>query len=329
MSTEQRDVRPFASVPELDDLFKSAVLRYGIVEIEAGGRAIVDEDAFVRAPVELVLAHDVGSVAEALKNSRDSLAELDLTLDELSFVVAISSSYLKNVEFRSQIALSAFGDAGELIKLSSDPRPAPFRSPHAGCTVEVLVYLSTPRDKAPLRPWRFGTWLARSVFEVMTEQQFTGFTPKPLTAQVKRDLGLSPKAMRYITLGDASPLSEDITEDSVEVWFDADLLAKASAISTGKASMAMQRQLFVDGVTAVVHAARVDPDLATAGWTDVKNTLLGRVVLAVAPTSGTEEVRNAACASYLQMIKTDAAQFLSFAEEAAGLVAAHDLAMES
>jgi len=327
VSTEQRDVRPFASIPELDDLFKSAVLRYGIVEIESGGRAILDEDAFVRAPVELVLATNVGSLAASLERSHDALAELDLSLDDVSFVVAISSSYLKSVEFRSQVAMSAVVDVGTAITLSSEPRPAPFLSPRSGCTVEVLAYLSSPRSKAPLRPWRFGTWLARGVFEVVTEQHFTGFTPKPLTTQKKGEFKLSPKAMRYITLA-ASPLEEGITEDSVEVWFDADLLAKASAISTGKASMAMQRQLFVDAVSAVVHAAKAEPELAGAGWADVRNTLLGRVVLAVAPTSGNEDVRNAACTSYLEMIKTDPAQFLSFAEEAAGLVAAFDSALE-
>lgn len=328
MSTEHRDVRPFASIPALDHLLRHAVLRYGMEEVEAGGRVILEEDVFLRAPARLVLAKDTDDVAKAVENSLAALSALDLSVDDLSFAIVISSSYLKNTEFRARVPLRELADLGPVIELSSEPRPAPFRSPRAGCTVEALVYLSTARSNLPLRPWRFGTWLARAEFEVVTEHVFTGFTPKPLTPKIKQDLGLPPKAMRYITLGGASPLEEDVSEDSVEVWFDADLLAKMSAMPRSKASVALQRQLFVDAITAVVSAARVEDGFMNVAWPDVKDTLLGRVVQAVAPSSGNEDVRNAACANYLQMIKDDAAKFLAFAEEAAGLVAAHDAELE-
>jgi hypothetical protein len=133
--------------------------------------------------------------------------------------------------------------------------------------------------------------------------------------------------MRYITLGGVSPLEEGIGENSVEVWVDADLLAKMSATPRGKTSTALQRQLFVDAIANVVHSARSESALADLGWLDVKDSLLGRVIEVVAPSSSSVEVHTAACVSYLNMVKTHPARFLAFAEESAGVTSAFEAGM--
>jgi hypothetical protein len=102
-----------------------------------------------------------------------------------------------------------------------------------------------------------------------------------------------------------------------------------SASPKSKASVALQRQLFVDTIVAVVHAARLDPELTTSAWPDVKDSLLGRVISAVAPKTGNEEAKSAACGTYLEMIRTDPAKFVAFAEEAAGLLSAVNDGLES
>ncbi len=327
MSTEQRDVRPFAHVGALDDLLHRSTLRVGLETVENDGKVVLDEDVFLRARVTLILASDVATIDAAVGAAASDLASLDVSADDLAFAVVLSSGYLKIAEFACQAPLVELAGLGHEIDLSGSVRPSALRSPRAGCQVEALIYLAKERPRQPLRPWRFGTWISRASFELVTEHGYSGFTPKPLTAAKKVELKLPAKTVRFIVLGD-SPLEQGVTEDSVEVWFDADLLAKMSATPKGKTSVALQRQLFIDAVAAVVAAAGRHPDLNKSGWADVKDTLLGRVVAAVAPSSHSEEARARACMSHLELIKSDPAKFLTYAEEAAGLAAAYDSMLE-
>ncbi len=324
MSTEQRDIRPFGSVEALDFLLKHAVVRVGTEVIEPGGTLVLEEDVFLRSNVMLIVASDAAAISGALKAAEGDLAELELEVDDLAFAVVLSSGYLKIAEFRHPMPLSELASCGPQFLLSGPPRPHALRSPRAGCQIEVFIHLATERPRRPLRPWRYGTWISSARFGLVTEHAFTGFTPKPLTPEKKVELGLPPKAVRYITLGGASPLDEGVTEDSVEVWFDADLLAKMSANPKSKPSVALQRQLFLDAIATVVAESRVIEDFDQQTWPDVQDSLLGRVVALVAPSHSNEDARAAACANYLEMIRSAPARFLAFAEEAAGLGVALD-----
>jgi hypothetical protein len=176
-----------------------------------------------------------------------------------------------------------------------------------------------------MQPWRYGTWLARASFEVVTDLAFTGFTPQPLTAAIKAEKGLAPRTARYVTLGSVSPFEKGIAEDVVEVWCDADLLAKMSANSKALGSAALQRQLFVDAIAAIVNSAAAETSiLASATWSDVENTLLGRAISVVTPSGTTEAARLATCATYLEMVKKDPAVFISYAEDVSGLLGSYD-----
>ena len=320
MSTEQRDVRPFAPVAALDHLFKHARLKVGSDVFEAGATAVLEDDVFQRAGVSLELASDSGVIAAALAASTPDFEDLGLTVDDLAFAVVLSSSYLKISEFVHRVPLSQLAGAGPHFVLSGSPRPSALRTPRSGCQVDVLVYLDVQKPQVPLRPWRFGTWISRASFSLTTHHAFAGFTPKPLTAEMKLELGLPPKTVRYIVLGDESPLTEGVGEDSVEVWFDSDLLAMMSLNPKGKTSVALQRQLFVDAIAAVVAESRVSEQFDVMSWADVKDSLLGRVVALVAPKSGNEDARTSACVNYLEMVKHQPAKFMAYAEEAAGLI---------
>jgi hypothetical protein len=324
VSTEQRDVRPFGSVEAFDFLLKHSVVRVGADLIETGGSLVLEEDVFLRSNVSLSLASDASAIAKAMQAAGSDLASLELELDDLSFAVVLSSGYLKIAEFQLQMPLSQLATAGPNLLLSGPPRPAALRSPRAGCQIEALIHLSRERPRRPLRPWRYGTWIASARFGILTQHAFTGFTPKPLTPEKKAELRLPAKTVRYITLGGASPVEEGVAEDSVEVWFDADLLAKMSANPRSKASVALQRQLFVDAIATVLSDSRVTEDFDQLTWADLQDTLLGRVVALVAPSHANEGARTAACMTYLKMIQDEPAQFLAYAEECAGLMSALD-----
>ena len=328
MSTEQRDMRPFSPVEALDGLAAAIRLRVGDELLEPGGGKILDESVYLHTPVTVVLPGRA-DVSAAVDAAAAELEELELTLDDVKFVVVMSSGYLKLLDFAGESALGDLPKASSEIHLTKGSRPRALRAPHGGCTVEVLFYLANEKPKKTGRPWRYATWLAKASFELSTEQAFRGFTPRPLTATEKADRKLSPKTVRYITLDNNSPIEPDLTEDLVEVWIDADLLAQMSIAPKSKSSVALQRQFFVDAVAAVVSAAVALPTLAGLGWSDIKETILGRVVSMVAPSSTKPEVRETACQNYLDMLKENPAQFMSYVEAAAGLSSAFEAQMEA
>ena len=328
MSTEQRDMRPFSPVEALDRLAAGIRLRVGDELLEPGGGKILDEAVYLHTPVTVVLPSraDVDAETEA---ATAELEGLDLTADDIKFVVVMSSGYLKLLDFAAECSLGSLSQAPTETSLTKGGRPRALRAPHGGCSIEVLFYLANEKPKKTGRPWRYATWLAKASFELSTEQAFRGFTPKPLTATEKAERKLSPKTVRYITLDNNSPIEPDLTEDLVEVWIDADLLAQMSIAPKSKSSVALQRQFFVDAVAAVVSAAAALPGLADLGWSEIKETILGRVISMVAPTSTKPEVRETACQSYLDMLKENPPQFMSYVEAAAGLATAFEAQMEA
>jgi len=328
MSTEQRDVRPFGSVGAFDALLRHALVIVGAESVENGGRLILEEDVFVRSNVVLRLAKDSSVVADAFAAAKADLADLDLTVGDLEFAVVLSSGYLKISEIRHRMPLSELVDAGADLSLSLPTRPLALRSPHSGCAIEVSIHLATEHAQKPLRPWRLGTWLAKAKWEIVTEHTFTGFTPQPLTPEKKREFDLPPKCVRYITLGGVSPLEEGVKEDSVEVWFEADLLGKMSASPKSKPSVALQMQLFLDAISVVVTESRMQEAFDMMSWAEVRDSLLGRVIELVAPSKANELARTAACATYLQIVKDNPARFMAYAEEQVGIAGAYDAGLD-
>ena len=328
MSIEQRDMRPFSPVDALDRIADAIRLRVGDELLEPGGGKILDESVYLHTPVNVVLPGRV-VIEEELEAARADLERLDLAADDVKFVVVMSSGYLKLLDFAAECLLGDLSKVPSEIHLTKGGRPRALQAPHGGCTIEVLFYLANEKPKKTGRPWRYATWLAKSTFELATEQAFRGFTPKPLTAAEKAARALSPKTVRYITLDNNSPIEPDLTEDLVEVWIDSDLLAQMSVAPKSKSSVALQRQFFVDAVAAVVSAAVALPGIADLGWSEIKETILGRVISMVAPSNSKPEVRESACKVYLDMLKTNPPQFMSYVEAAAGLSTAFEAQMEA
>lgn len=325
MSTEQRDVRPFVGPPALEALLRRSVLRFGVHEMSAGDGVVVEEHEFLHSPARFELAKSSDDLKAAIAAAHDALAAIEVSAEQVGFAIILQSSYLKILDVWLDVPLAGLLGMQPHFDLTSPTRPDPFRTPQSGCSVEALFYFRGDRPRRPMQPWRYGTWLARGTFEISTDLAFTGFTPQPLTAAEKVAKKLAPKTARFVTLNGSSPFEEGLTEDSVEVWCDADLLAKMSASPKAAASVALQRQLFVDAVAAIVHAARSESQtLESSGWADVQRSLLGRVVAAIVPSGGGEAARQAACIGYLEMIKNDPARFLSYVEETAGLLGSYD-----
>jgi len=320
MSTEQRDFRPFDEISSLDSFIRAWTLRIGGTEVGSGGRILLEDAQFLNDPAELRIPLDNLTDSVLLDQVGSELESVGLTLDDLGFAVNLSSPYLRISEFRHVVPFKELAQMGSRLSLTDGVRPDALRSPRAGCSVAAIVYLRTEKSPGVRRPWRFGTWISRADFSIETIRAFTGFTPLPLTPELKKELGLAAGTLRFISLEDQSPLEEGISEDSVRVYVDSSVLAKISAQPRSKGAIAFQRQLFVDAVSAILAIARTEPEFQDVTWSGVKQSLLGRVLELLVPATAEQVARDATAATYLDIAKDNPARLMTFIEEATDLL---------
>ena len=315
MSAEITEVRPFDPVESLDQLLKDMEVRFGDSTIACDGWTFVSEESFLRSPVVLRLAGE-SDLRHSLVAVEEELETSPYCMTDLTLVVVLSSAFLKQAEVTLRVPLLELSHFGGMIELSGPPRPRVFRSPNAGCQIDVNVCLSRELPRKPLQAWRAWTWISRASFRVKSERSFTNFTPRPLTDVDRDRLGLPRGAFRYVTMADASPLEVGTNGESLELWVDADALATMAASNTSMSSVILQRQLFVDAISAVVRAASADPSLRSVTIQDLEETLLGSVLRLVAGANATSE----ALSLHLDMVIVDPALFLARVEDIVGML---------
>jgi hypothetical protein len=188
--------------------------------------------------------------------------------------------------------------------------------------VEVAVVLMNQKASTVGRAWRKGTWLSRADFGISCDAEFSGFTPRPMNAEKKSELRLPANATRYITLPiGIDPLADESSPDLVEMWVDADLLATLSSRDKSKVSTAIQKQLFVDAFDCVISEVRARPDFEDKTWTDVSDTMFGKMIRAIAGRSkgDQDEMVRARCEGLFTILREDRSRFMAHVEAFADL----------
>lgn len=323
MSSATRELRPFGDFEAMDQLIHSVHLRVGDTLVGRDDRIVLEEDEYRRLPVAIVFPYDAGGLSETLEDIRAELHDRDLDPSDLVLVVNLFSSYLKISEFPFAFPLSELAERGPVLELTPEGRrPKALRAARSGCRVEVAVLLGEEKEPAVGRPWRKGTWLSRSDFGMSCDLEFSGFTPRPMDADAKVVLQLPETATRYIALpAGVDPLVDESSPDLVEMWVDADLLATLSSRDKSKASTAIQKQLFVDAFACVMSEVRTRPDFSDKVWTDVSDTMFGRMIRALAGRAKGEsddDVR-ARCETFMSVLRDDHGRFMAHVEAFADL----------
>ena len=310
MSSETRTVRPFEVSRSLANLLSEAVLRFGSDECDAGGRVtILDPELHTRKRGEIHWTRDDESFEAFRKALAEGAAADGLDRSALALLIVAATPYLKITNVAHQASCANLDALARVVALTEPNRPEALCAPHHGARVDVFLVLQRTLEPRPLRPWRRGTWLARETFRIATEQAQRLFHPKPLDDEMRKQLGLPQKTMRYVKMDDVDPL-ESYDAGALDLYVDREFLDDLSARSRSPVSQAMQLQLAQDVIAAIVYAAAArESDLKRRTWTDLGDSLLARV-LRIATKAGPSHEQ------LLREVTVDPAKVIAHAEAA-------------
>lgn len=316
MSREVRTVRPFQIGDSLDRVLEYAVLRFGADECPAGSRIQVDDaDDYLRRRAELVWASEEGF--ENFKMSlSNAVAAIGIDPGALALLVTAATGYLKITEVVFRHPLSDLDNLPAIVNLS-DPRPKALRAGFHGANVVAYLLLTEDIDLRPLRPWRKGTWLARAVFRLVSTSPTTSlFRLTPLDQTQRDRLGLPQGVVRYIDLGDFESIQSYDDSNLPTFYVDEDLLASLTARPNSRLSRFVQVQLVQDFIWGVLRSPAVQQEeLDDLSWTDLEETLLGKILSLIAGSKASDERRYA----LVKESKEKPDKVLALAEDAIGL----------
>lgn len=279
MSRELRVVRPFHLPSALQSVFERTVLRFGDRECSSGRGIVVDSDDFAGRDAQIVWGEDQAHFRRTIERG---LREAKIGPTDAALVVLVQTRYLRLTSEVLRLRLEHLGALGPTSALDANLLVA---ARHRGAVVRVFLLLTRDRTRLPLQPWRKGTCLARTEFSLDTDWFGQLFSPKALDAATRQELDLPPSTIRYVRLGDHNPLVPYRDTEAPDFYVDEGLLSRTHHWSGTPMAHALQLQLVLDFVAAVVHRAssKLLEHSALPSWQDpdVRDSLLGRM-LAVA-----------------------------------------------
>lgn len=308
MSSETRVVRPFTGIDHFERVVSDAQLFVGMDGYEAGSRVTVSAEDYLARPMELTLAGEGEPFEIAVDHLTTGLRDLDLNGGDISLAIIASSPTLKMTDVVADVPLGELRTLERVYRVADRRRPRALMAPRGGCNLSLYLYLNRTLVPAALRPWRKGTWLAKADFRVRTDLGASGFTPRPLDDEQRKRLGLHDKTVRYVEIDDAGLIADAADLSTLDVWVDAELLAQLNANSRSPAAEALQRQIFIDAVSAIVYSASRLLDSQT--YSDLEETIVGRVIDLVAGSKASDDAKDSA----VNMVKNNPARFVALTE---------------
>jgi hypothetical protein len=315
MNSESRVIRPYAGVERLQHCLDEVGLAVGGEEIDASGQRILTAEKYISLPVSVVLADDEKELAALRLGISDGLDELELDPTAVALVLIVYSTRLKRADVVLHHSAAKLDELPERVPIPSGiDRPPGLRAPFGGCRIELYLCLAQQLEHTALKPWRLGTWLARATFDLRTDLGEFGFTPRPLTPQLRDEFGLPEKSNRYVSVD--SPTLPGVGEDAVGLYVDEELLGQIAEFENTPGSIALQRQLFLDALTAIVVESTRESDFTEKSIDELEDSLCGRVVHLVAGVGAKDgaELRRAKEEAALDMLRENSARFLALLE---------------
>lgn len=277
MATEARIIRPYQDVSRAQRVLDRWSYKLGEDEFPANSSISISRPEFLATRIVVAFNGSDEDFAEARDEIGTVLSEIGVTGDQVKFMVVALTPRLKLHDIVYTRLIGAEVDLPREVTIDRTNARA-LRTPHGGCSVEVVLCLAEslePNQDYPLRPRRKGTWFARSTMQLRTTSERAGFPVYPLTSEERAQLGLSDETIRYVVLD--SPLQpSDPTE--LRVYLDEHLYSRVNAQPDSPGSRALQRELWVSTMGAIVLESVRSPELANATLGDLDDTWLGRLI---------------------------------------------------
>jgi len=319
MATENRDVRPFRDLPDVQEwlelhlrLVVQSATSTETWEMEPGSTLRLDPKTLMTADLQLKIGEvvPVHGIANLAKKFADELGAKDHSI--MSIVLYGSSRFLR---FTDEIARWSFDDLsvfrnGYTLNPEGEPRPRSLQLAHNGVVFDLAVVLNRELKPKPGLPHRLGTWLARIRFVLANPAEGIGFTPIPLTEEKRKELGLSKQTATYARENPYQPdlLTAIMLDDFVEYYVDERLLARMSAYPRHDQSALLQTQIFLAAVEFVVMEFQRVDSLDEIQLSDVNEGLIGKILRIVSDETDGDLRR------WLEILKSKPADFLAAAE---------------
>lgn len=286
MSSERRKLRPFDVPPALGQFLDKVQLVVGEDEgvfVEASGRRVVSDGELRSGRFALSLERDALAFGDLLTRATTAASE-EYGEGAVGLVVVVASGYLKIAEIAVRCPLE---DIGRVVSLTEGAPVRAFNSIFHGCDIDAALVLMDDLEEHILRPWRKGTWLSRARFELRTGLDGAGFNVLPLTDDLRSELRVDKKTLRFVDLGE-TPLEMPATS-SVTLYVDSDLLARLNREMSKGWAIAFSDQLAIDVLSAIAIRSVADTNIHDKEWTEIEETLLGSLIAMVdARNSGSD-----------------------------------------
>lgn len=286
MSRETRTIRPFVGIEGLESVLDETLLHFGPDSCHAGEGITVDiaPHEFTIRPVSIEWRKSEESFSAMIDRLRDESDAAGFAPEDLALVAIATSRFLKSADLLFEVPMSDIDTLTRVTELNTTPRQSSFRAPYSGFTVTTYLLLARNRPPVPLKPHRLGTWIASTQFRVDTTLGPALLPPTPLTDEIRADLKLPAKTMRYLHFRDHDLLEPYADQEQPVFYIDDDLIAQMNAKRRSPASKALQLQLAHDFVAATVRRAASRAELSDLSYEDIKGSLLGSVIRLAAGT---------------------------------------------
>jgi hypothetical protein len=277
MSRERRIVRPYQGVDGFQMFLDDVRVEFGDRQIYASGLATASASDFMTQHVALLLADDElgrDRFAQGLMSVCDDAA---LKANDLEIVVVLRTPRLKLATLAWRCRLDELSTVEPRVDLSGDTRPAPLRAPIGGCTISVYIALHSEIPPEPLKPWRRGTWLARTHHKIRTNINEIGFTPLELTDEERQQHQLPPATLRFAVVED--PLNPDNGPESIRLYIDSDILSMLATNPRSGAAKALQTELYLSAMSAAVtESSRCLSADTSIHFDDIDGSIAARLI---------------------------------------------------
>lgn len=292
MTTATRTIRPYKGLGALSTVLEDMTMSFGPDVCQANKQLHLElhPHEFLVRPVQLEWAPDEAAFQRFAERVTNGLRAAELDPGSVEIVVVVKSSYLKlaDIVFRWR--------ASEIVGL---PRRVPITrgmtralsAPYSGFDIVVALVLACRLPRSPLKPFRKGTWLTRATFGVETRLSHIAFSPTPLTPEIRRELRIGARAMRFVDLDGYNVTEPAEEQGDPKFYVDSELLAQLNTRRSSPVSVALQTQLVIDFISAIIMRATED-DRRGLTYAEIRSSLLGSVIRLLAGEAAEESEYN-------------------------------------